>query len=97
MSVGARVGRVTDDAEARVWLVEREYTDKGMVSLVYATPGGDRVWRRQLSAVALPGDGVAAARTVETERLTAAPEADRERYATEVARVRDRHGPDERL
>ena len=80
----------------RVWLVEREYTDKGMVSLVYATPDGARAWRRQLSANALSG-GVRAARTVDPGRLTAVEGDERARYESEAARVAERNGPDDRL
>ena len=85
-----------DDDGVRVWLVEREYTDKGMMSLVYATPDGTRAWHRQLSATALSG-GVRAARTVDPERLTAVAGADRERYASEAARVAERNDPDDAL
>jgi hypothetical protein len=88
---------VTDAAEARVWLVERDYTDKGMLTLAYATTAGDRVWRRQLSPVALDGDGVRAARTVDTDDLSPAPERDRERYAAAARRVAARNAPDDRL
>jgi hypothetical protein len=80
----------------RVWLVEREYTDKGMVSLVYATPDGARAWHRQLSATALSG-GVRAARTVDPGRLTPVAGPDRERYAKEAARVAERNAPDDAL
>ena len=98
------VGRgVSDDGnadetadEVRVWLVEREYTDKGMVSLVYATPDGTRAWHRQLSANALSG-GVRAARTVDAGKLTPVEDDDRERYASEAARVAERNDPDDHL
>jgi hypothetical protein len=82
--------------EVRVWLVERSYTDKGMVTLVYATADGRRAWRRQLSPAALSG-GVRAARTRASDDLRPVDEADRERYAAEARRVRGRHDPDERL
>ncbi|MEF8818936.1 MAG: hypothetical protein V5A31_03055 [Haloferacaceae archaeon] len=83
-------------AEVRVWLVERAYTDKGMVSLVYATPDGLRAWHRQLSANALSG-GVRAARTVDPGKLTPVEGDERERYASEAARVAARNDPDDRL
>ncbi|MFB6168882.1 MAG: hypothetical protein ABEJ43_08555 [Haloferacaceae archaeon] len=86
---------MTED-EVRVWLVEREYTDKGMVSLVYATPDGERAWYRQLSANAL-SSGVPAARVVDPARLTTVEGEDRERYASEAARVADRNDPDDAL
>ncbi|ESS06414.1 MAG: hypothetical protein A07HB70_01133 [uncultured archaeon A07HB70] len=89
---------MTDTAEVRVWLVDREYTEKGMLTLAYATTAGDRVWRRQLSAAGLPGDGVAAARTVDPERLTTVEDPDdRARYASEAARVAERNDPESRI
>jgi hypothetical protein len=96
-------GGVSDDGETgeptdevQVWLVERDYTDKGMVSLAYATPDGARAWRRQLSANALSG-GVRAARTVAPGKLTPVEGEVRERYASEAARVADRNDPDDLL
>ncbi|PSQ57978.1 hypothetical protein BRD18_06925 [Halobacteriales archaeon SW_7_71_33] len=52
-----------DDTE-RVWLVEREYDDGGMVTLTYATPDGKRRERTQFSAVYLESRSVTAARDV---------------------------------
>lgn len=80
---------MTDDT--RVWLVERTFTDKGLVTLTYATRDGERVLVEQRSANAL-GD-VTAARTVDADRLSAAEEADRERYAGEVERMVESHDP----
>jgi len=83
--------------DVRVWLVERSYTDGGIVALVYATPEGGRVWRRQRSPAALDG-GVRASRTVAPERLdTVADETVRERYAAEAARVAERNARDDRV
>jgi len=82
---------MTDDV--RVWLVERDYTDKGLVTLTYATPDGERVLVQQRSAVNL-GD-VPAARTVDPGRLDPAGGADRERYADEAERMAGKHDPDD--
>lgn len=80
----------------RVWLVEREYTDKGLVTLVYATPDGDRHVRMQRSSTMLQSSPVTAARTVEPEELLPVEDAEeRERYASEVERMRDRHDPED--
>lgn len=88
-----------DEAEAtvRCWLVERTYTDKGLVSLVYATPDGERVLRRERAPAALQRSGGATAATdAEQDVLDSVEDAsDRERYATEAARMADRHDPDE--
>jgi hypothetical protein len=35
--------------EERLWLVDHTYTDKGLVSLVYATTDGERALHRQRS------------------------------------------------
>ncbi len=83
------------DDTVRVWLVERSYTDKGLVTLVYATPDGSRQLRTQLSSNALARRAVTAGKDVESERLTPVGEADRrERYAEEASRVAQTHDPE---
>lgn len=80
--------------EVRVWLVERDYDDKGLLRLVYATPDGGRALRTEQSPH-LRRDPTAA-RTVAADRLDpVADEALRERYAGEARRMADRHDPDE--
>jgi hypothetical protein len=80
----------------RDWLVERKYTDKGLVTLVYATPDGDRHLRMQRSSNMLRTSDVTAATTVEADRLIpVTDDADRERYAAEAERMLDRHDPDD--
>lgn len=79
----------------RVWLVERDYDQKGLVRLVYATPDGERHLTRELSQRMLRETTVTAARDVEPERLEPAPEGDRQRYADEAARVAQRNDPDD--
>jgi hypothetical protein len=80
----------------RVWLVERSYSDKGLVTLIYATPDGDRHVRMQRSSNMLRNSAVTAGMTVEPDRLSpVGDEADRERYAAEAERMRDRHDPDD--
>ncbi|MEF8842119.1 MAG: hypothetical protein V5A62_10915 [Haloarculaceae archaeon] len=77
-----------------VWLVERDYDDRGLVSLVYATPDGERAIRRELSAQMLQRNPTTAGRSVPTADLEPVPEDDRERYRREAARVRENHDPD---
>ncbi|MXR22448.1 hypothetical protein [Halobacterium bonnevillei] len=79
----------------RVWLVFREYTDKGLLNLVYATTDGERVLRKQRSLNA--GDPTAAV-DVEPDSLDRVedPE-DRERYGQEATRMADSHDPDDRV
>ena len=81
------------DDEVQVWLVERTFTDKGLVTMTYATPDGERVLVEQRSGASL-GD-VTAAQEVAADRLGPAEEGDRERYAQEVDRMADRHDPDD--
>ena len=78
------------------WLVEREYDDKGLVRLVYATPDGSRSVLLERSATMLSRGAVTAARDVEPDSLEPVDEpARRERYAAEVERMRGRHEPDD--
>jgi len=85
------------DSGERTWLVERSYDDGGMVTLVYATPDGERRYRTQFSAAYVESRSVTAAREVDTEDLAPTPEDERERYRTEVERVRERHDPDDEV
>jgi hypothetical protein len=83
-------------ATERVWLVDRTYSDKGMVSLVYATVEGDRYLRRQLSEGMLTRTDVTAGMDVDPERLEpVADDEERERFAAEATRIAERHDPDD--
>jgi hypothetical protein len=86
---------MTDEETERVWLVEREYSDKGMISLVYATADGDRHLLKQFSEQMLTRTDVTAAVDAESERLEPTREEDRDRYETEATRMADRHDPDD--
>lgn len=82
----------------RVWLVEREYDDKGLVRLTYSTPEGDRRRLSERSTNMLRDGGVTAAMDVDPERLDDVPDAEtRERYREEVERVMARYEPDESI
>lgn len=86
---------MSDGEDVRVWFVSREYTDKGMLTLRYATPSGERVFEKQQSPNA---PDPTAARDVAPRKLAAvADDATVERYRTEVERVSDRHAPDDRV
>jgi hypothetical protein len=87
----------SEDGDAvRCWLVEREYTDKGLVTLVYATPDGARAATMQRSSNMLASTEVTAARDVDPDILEPVTDPDtRERYAHEVERTRDTHDPDD--
>ena len=82
----------------RLWLVERDYGDESLVELVYATPDGSQCVIKHFSVQLLRAKEITAAIDVERKKLeTVGDEATRERYATEIERVRERYGPDERI
>lgn len=83
---------MTEDVR-QVWLVYREYTDKGLVTAVYATPDGEHKHVEQLSANS--PRTITAAKEVGEHRLEEADPEERDRYAEEVARMADRHDPDD--
>ena len=86
----------TDDV--RVWLVERGYDNRDLIVLKYATPEGDRVFRKELASQAVDLDTVTAARDVAPENLESVDETDvRERFAAEAARMADEHDPDDTI
>lgn len=87
------------DATVRCWLVERTFDDRNLVTLVYATPDGERYQRRERSANSLrAGTGVTAAVDVAPAELEPVADPDtRDRYATEAERVARSHDPDETL
>src|SRR6056297_1553407 len=88
-----------DDATVRAWLVERSYDDRNLITLVYATPDGERALRKEIAATVLHqrGTRITAAIDADEAQLAAVDAADRERYATEAARMADRHDPDDEI
>lgn len=77
-----------------VWLVDRTYSDKGLVNLVYATVDGERYLRRQLSEQMLTRTDVTAGMDVEVDRLEPVQDEDeRERFAAEARRMTAEHDP----
>jgi len=80
------------------WLVERDYWDKNLVTLVYATPDGERAQTSQRSTTMLRRDPPTAATEVPVEDLEQVTDEDeRDRYAREVERVRDQCGPEDEI
>lgn len=92
---------MSDDGDAdtvQVWLVERDYDDRNLVTLVYATPDGERYQRHERSAHLLSNQGVTAATDADPGDLEPVDDDGTcERYAEEVARVRERHDPDDTI
>jgi len=81
------------DTDERVWLVFREYTDKGLLSLTYATTDGEHVHHKQRSLNA--GDPTAAV-DVDADDLQPVEDPDDvERYGDEAARMAEEHDPDD--
>lgn len=87
-------GSGADEAQ-QLWLVEREYTDKGLVTIVYATTDGERYLQRQLSERMLMRSDVTAGQAVTADRLEPTPADRRERYAAEASRMAENHDPDD--
>ncbi|MFC4548732.1 MULTISPECIES: hypothetical protein [Halorussus] len=86
------------DDDVRLWLVERTYTDRDLVVLVYATPDGERYLQQErAAAIVRRGDSeVTAAIDADPERLKPTEDDEtRERYATEAARMAEQNDPDD--
>ncbi|MFT4883399.1 MAG: hypothetical protein ACI8U4_000905 [Natronomonas sp.] len=80
----------------RLWLAERTYTDRDLVVLIYATPDGERQLRKELASTMLQRTTVTAAIEAEQEDLEPVEDDEtRERYATEVERVRADYDPED--
>ena len=78
-----------------VWFVHREYTDKGLITLEYATPDGTRSFVKQISPNATDPTAM---KTVAEADLQPVEDPDkRDRFESEVARMQDRHDPDDRV
>jgi hypothetical protein len=86
----------SESEDVRVWLVERGYNSRDLIILKYATPGGDREYRQELSAHAVDESTATAAKDVSEDDLSSVDAAEtRERYADEVERMAERHDPDD--
>jgi hypothetical protein len=88
---------MSEDGTTRLWLVERTYDDKGLISLVYATTDGEAVRRIERAPIAVErSGGVTAAVDADPAGLTPVEADDlRERYATEATRMAEDHDPEE--
>ncbi|UPV74837.1 hypothetical protein M0R89_01910 [Halorussus limi] len=85
--------------EVRVWLVERTYSDdeQNLVILVYATPDGERYFRKERALTSFTDQrDTTAALDVSADNLgTVEDPEEREQYAAEASRVADEHDPDD--
>ena len=76
-----------------VWLVRREYTDKGLITLEYATPDGSRSFVKQISP---ESPDPTAAKTLDATELAPVEDPDEQaRFASEAERMQERHDPDD--
>ena len=77
--------------------MERSYDDRDLVTLVYATPDGERAVRKEvpMTAISQGTVTVTAAKTVDEGDLESVETV--ERYRREVARVRGSHPPDDEI
>jgi hypothetical protein len=84
------------DDTVRVWLVERTYSDdeQNIVILTYATPDGERYFRKERSLTSFDDvrDTTAAVDATPENLGTTAPD-DREAYAAEARRMAAEHDP----
>jgi len=82
---------------ARLWLVEREYDDRNLISFVYATTDGTKQLRKELSATLLQqrSEPITAAIEVDEDELAPVDPDQQERYATEAQSVAENNEPDE--
>ncbi|WP_247730185.1 hypothetical protein [Halovivax limisalsi] len=94
---GGESNAAGESTGVRCWLVERTLDDRNLVTLVYATPEGDRYLRRERNAASLrAGDAPTAAIEADPESLEPVEDGStRERYATEATRVAAAHDPDD--
>jgi hypothetical protein len=86
----------------RVWLVERTYSDdeQNLIILTYATPDGERYYRKEraLTSFTGPGRATTAAVEVSPDNLGHVDDPDRRaQYAAEAQRMREVHDPDDEI
>jgi len=90
------------DETVRVWLVERTYGDdeQNLIILTYATPDGHREFRKERALTSYTGDHreTPVSIPVDPDNLGGVDDAEtRDRYATEVDRMREKHAPTDSL
>ena len=81
----------------RLWLVEREYDDRNLISFVYATTDGTQQLRKELSATLLQqrSEPITAAIEADADDLTPVDPDEQPRYATEAQSVAESNDPDD--
>lgn len=81
----------------RLWLVEREYDDRNLISFVYATTDGTQQLRKELSATLLQQRSEPITAAIEADEADIAPvdPDEQTRYAMEAQSVAESHDPDD--
>ena len=92
---------MTDDS-VRVWLVERTYGDdeQNLIILTYATPDGERTFRKERALTTFTGDerGTTAAVDVSPDNLSTVEDPERrDQFAAEATRMAEVHEPDDTI
>jgi hypothetical protein len=85
------------DDSVRCWLVDRQSRDENLVTLVYATPDGERHLTKQLSFQLLSRQPTTAAVDVDPEKLEPTATDERDRYATQAQPMAEQHDPDDEV
>ena len=82
----------------QLWLVERSYDDRNLISFVYATVDGQHQLRKELSMTLLRQRGPqTAAIEADESDLSAVDKSDQQRYATEARKMAAEHDPDDEI
>jgi hypothetical protein len=82
----------------RLWLVERDYDDRNLISFVYATTDGTQQLRKELSATLLKqrSEPMTAAIDIDDEdELSEVDPAEQDQYANEAQSVAEDYAPDD--
>mgnify|MGYP006876391634 FL=1 len=79
------------------WLVERDYGSLNLITLVYATPDGEQINRKEVPITAIRNGAVTVTAATDVDETDLSAADDPERYRQEVERVRSDHDPDDEL
>lgn len=82
--------------DVRLWMVERSYDTRNLITVVYATTDGEYYHQKELSSSMLSRTDVTAGIEISTTDLEPIEdEQRRQRYATEATRMAETHAPDD--
>lgn len=83
----------------RLWLVERSYDDRNLISFTYATVDGTKQLRKELSMTLLRRRSrpITAAIEADEDELSAVDESNQEQFAAEAEKMQSEHDPDDEI